>query len=149
MYLRIDSHRPTPVASCLQGAVQSVGQKRKVLHHRFPHAHRQSYYWSLKVCPIESPDAFTNPIAMSPSIQHPYTLDRDTHWPIGGTTYSPDRLYTLISEALLVYFANRYQLVMFSCGTKPVLVDAIVYSVSICFVYSLSCLDTLPGGGEL
>ena len=90
-------------------------------------------------------DAFTNPIAMSSSTQPPYTLDRDTY-----ATYM-----TLTGRsvrrpiALLVNFANRHKLVIFSCGTKPVLVNAIVSAAIICFVYSLSRLDILGGGGEL
>ena len=35
------------------------------------------------------------------------------------------------------------------CGTKPVLVNAIVCAVNICFVYLLSCLNILWSGGGL
>ena len=44
---------------------------------------------------------------------------------------------------------TKLELVMFSCGTKPVLVNAIVSAVNICFVHSLNCLDVLRGGGGL
>ena len=90
-------------------------------------------------------DVLTNSITMSPSTQPPYTFNRvhnihDTHWPIGETAYSPGRLHTLISEALVVTLANCHRLIMFNCATKSVLVNAIVCAVNLLCVCAVNLL---------